>query len=236
MKIIVIIAFFLFITNCKNKQITHDSYSDIARIYPSDTLKYYRKHQLNRSNLPDLWKVSTKHYFRLSDDRYAVDIWTDDSGSYNGLLTFYITKLKPRNITGRKNYLKLKYKRKIHYQKKTINSEISEKVFNLFDSLGIFAMRDGRDIKEWVGAAGHPGTYIEQTINGTYSLKFYPTSSRRDASIFERENLNLLISELEKMLEISQLHNDFIENLPRGEWIYGQRVIKKERKGRVIFL
>ena len=166
---------------------------------------------VNKIKLPDLSQCKDSFHFRFSEDRWTIDIWTND------YVTFYGRLLKFMNTH---NKTPVKY----YSQAIKVDTTIARSIYELFLKYSIFQIPNQEDIKGWInGLDGSVMTIVYATPT-TYSFKKY-WSPNAYPYIKEAVAIDSIHSKLYKVFTDLEMSAPFLCFLPPGLYEVGDLIM-----------
>ena len=191
----------------------------------NDTTLWYtwRKTDAKQMGLADLTKSQDSLHFRFWTETQAIEIWTNDFKTYNGLLSNHTEKIEKDDKP-----------RKFYSNKTAIDTATARKVYNLFADNLIFQIPDDKDIKGWDQGFDGEELLMEYSTKTTYSFKRYWTPSAfkelKEAVVIEKST-----KDLEVILDMEKSWSAFLSELPEGCYRAGEMTMTctdKKKKGK----
>ncbi|HNL05957.1 MAG TPA: hypothetical protein PKH93_00205 [Chitinophagales bacterium] len=169
--------------------------------------------------------VNTLH-IRFASEIQAIDIWTTDSLTFSGTLTNFTRKFKPDKL-GQKP--KSAPSKEFYSQISQLDSNTAQKVYQLFKEKAIFDLPPQNSIAGWRSGLDGVTYQIEYAYSNYYFSEIYWTPQIFVHTIEEAKRLSELIQELEKLLNLQNSFENFIDLLPKGYYTL-EGIIKLEKK------
>jgi len=161
--------------------------------------------------LKDLTKTSEPFHFRFWQDGQAVDLWTTDNKTFQGLSTNYIWEYKPRHSAKPSKIFTAQYR---------IDTALSRQAYKLFGKDSISGIPSEEKIKGW--NQGLDGTFylMEISSSNAYAFKSYWTPTAQK-DLKEAGRIEGFIENLNKVLHLSVFSQKFQSTLRGGTYSDG---------------
>jgi hypothetical protein len=171
-----------------------------------DTSFFYKvtSAQASKLRLQHLVTAQESIHFRFWTESQVVDVWSQNNKVFYGQLISFTTKVR------------LSRKKEQFYKKVLpLDRATAKKLYNLFDTMNIFAIPNSDSIKEWQTGLDGITYQIELSTPSLYSYKTYWTP-KAQVNMKEAVLIDLLATSLSESLGMPEAWKKFIESLPYG--------------------
>jgi hypothetical protein len=189
-----------------------------------DTAFWY-KYQLGeceKLNIPLLIPSTDKFHFRFWTDDQAIDIWSVDGTSYNGLITSFINSSVDNNAN---NPSKEQKQPQTFAKQDLLDTALARQAFKL--TTQIAGMPTDQEIKGWHQGFDGIEYVIETSTQSNYSLRSYWTPTAQDSSLLEAKKIEVFVKDLDSLLNLGQKFHDFFASLQPGAYTNGFMITVK---------
>ena len=191
-------------------------YSQTKVIYPQlinnkDTSFWFKLtlQDLQKVGLKDLRYSTDKIHIRFWDQRQVIDLYSNDSSSFNGEIISFINGVP-----------KGKKKSKLFKQENILSPSDALNMYELFDSLRIFQIPIQDSIKDWNNGSDGVEYIFEFSTPSFYSYKTYWTPEVQE-NVVEAKQIYYLIKRLNSDYKMHEKWQELLNSLPLGHYSYG---------------
>lgn len=171
-----------------------------------------------RLNLPPLLISTDSIHFRFWANGQVVDIWMDDSKTYEGKITNYTESYEAWDMEKQASKPS-----KIFCSMVPIDSSIARKVAALFESVNSIPAQDS--IAGWSSGCDGIIYVFEASATSWYTYKSYWTPTAQDSSLSQAKQIQAFADSISSTLNLAAAYDLFFSALEPGAYTYDQYMI-----------
>jgi hypothetical protein len=201
-----ILAFLLFFT-------AFYCHAQKAKVLSGDTTFWgkLQDEKCGKLKLQNLISSTDNFHFRFWTDEQAMDIWTTDGITFNGMVTSY-TNSYSYNEKKKVQKPSQTYSKQIY-----LDTAISRKAFDL--TKHIAKIPTDKLINGWTQGFDGLEYVFETSTPTTYSFRTYWTPTSQDSSLAEAKMVQAFVNDLDSLLGLGHKYSAFFATLKPGPYI-----------------